>query len=176
MKFNNIQKSTKEVLKDSKYFFLFVLLSIIVLVIYLFLPLIGNQTFKVSNYPFKNILLAAVLSFLIGLLFTMQIYSFRQSRELNIASNSGGIMGFVSGFAIILFSSATCFACLSVILAFLGTGTLLSLFAYKNYIIIAGFFLIFVSLYLISNKVQEQCELCKVPEDFLKKKRVKKRK
>jgi len=169
MKISNISKSVKEVLKNSKYLFLFVLLSTLIFALYLFLPLIGNKSIGFTNYPAWDLTLIISLSVAVGLLFTMQVYSFKQSKEINFASGGGGFIGFVSGFAIILFSSATCVACLSVIFAFLSTGTILTLFSYKNYIIIIGFGLILISLYLISNKIQEQCELCKVPNFILKK-------
>lgn len=177
MKLANIYKSLKEVIGEGEYLFLFVLLSVMIFALYLFLPSIGNQGASFGVYSMQSTVLIAVLSVAVGLLFTMQIYSFRKSREFSLATSSGGFLGFVSGFAVILFSSATCVACLSVVFAFLGTGTLLTLFSYKNHIIIAGFALILISLYLISNKIQNQCELCKVPEEMLtsQKKTIKKR-
>jgi len=174
MKKSNIHKSVKEVLQNDKYLFLFVLLSTIIFVLYLFLPFIGNQTIGFANYPVWDIVLIMVLSVSVGLLFTMQIYSFRQFKELSFTSSGSGFAGFLSGFLVLVFSSATCVACLSVLFAFLGTGTLLTLFSYKKYIIIGGFALIFLSLYLISNKIQNQCELCKVPKAIISKTKKKK--
>lgn len=173
MDIKNIPKSVKEVLQNDKYLFLFVLFSAIVLSIYVLVPFLINQKANFVSYSTPRVFLIIIFSFFIGLLFTMQVYSIRKNKELNIVAGSGGILGFLSGFAIILFSSATCIACLSVILTFLGVGTVFTLFNYRNYIIIIGFLLILISLYLISNKIQKQCELCKIQSKFIKRQKTK---
>lgn len=149
-----IWKSTEEALSSKKYFGLFLLISVLIVVVYILIPTFtikGNDLlFQLSVFTLQDWFLIVPLSLLIGLMVTMQIYSYKKTKKLQAGK---GIVGASSGIIAGLFGTAGCSSCLAALFGFLGFGNVLFLLEHQVWITIIATSLILVSLYFTSKKI-----------------------
>lgn len=105
-----------------------------------------------------QILLPIVVSAFIALLIGMQVYMLRQRRAHAAIKASTGVFSSFTGIIGSVFGSAGCFSCLTALLGFLGTGTLLILLKYRYAIIGVSLALLLVSLHLTAKSIA--CGVC----------------
>lgn len=155
----SVLKALNVVFKQNNYRLLLVLLTLIFVFIYISIPVItipGNDYFFtisiISAIEWLNIL---VLSFLLGLLFTMQAYTWKH-KAYSATNTAVGMMGMASS----IFASLTCIACISVFLSFLGFAAVNFIFNHKLEITIVSYTLMLISLYLTSLRVLGKCVCC----------------
>ncbi len=153
------------VFEETKYKLLTVLLSFLFFFIYVSTPIFllpGNRySFFLSFTPWTELLATALLSVLVAVVFTMQIYSWRN--KIAMAKNTGvGIISFFSASLSTIFSSATCASCVSAIFSFLGFGGVVFLIQHKTEIIGLTFIMVLASLYFTSGKIVGNCSSCNV--------------
>ncbi len=115
--------------------------------------------FEVSAW--WQVALPPLLSLLIATLIGMQVYMLHlRFTQETVAKAGTGI--FSSGFGVIgsIFSSAGCFSCLTALLGFLGTGTLLFLLKFRYAIMGVSIFLLLLSIQMTAKSVM--CSACAI--------------
>lgn len=105
-----------------------------------------------------QVLLPVVVSSLIALLIGMQAYMLRQRRAHAAIKASTGIFSSFGGIVGSVFGSAGCFSCLTALLGFLGTGTLLVLLKYRYAIIGVSIAFIVFSVHMTAKSIM--CRAC----------------
>lgn len=156
----------KELFKKRGYYIIFCISSLIMLILYVFIPIYitpGNDlAFFIKITPWWGFLILICLSFLMGLLITMQFYILKNLKKISFKESGSGFMAWFSSIISGLFSSATCATCISFLFAFLGTGGILFLLKYRWYISGFGFVLVLISIHLSIKRIQNHCESCKI--------------
>ncbi len=137
-------------------FFLFLYISIPVFVV----P--GNSyEFFLSATPKFELFLIFILAVLIGIVFTLQIYSWKNGQKSK-KNTAFSVAGFFSGAVSSIFSTATCVNCVSTIFSFLGFGGVLFLVENRFQIISVSILIVLISLFFISKKIAYGCKSCGV--------------
>lgn len=162
-----IKDAIRKVLDSKNYILVFLFFSIVMIFIYIFIPVFvvpGNDLkFFLQITPLWGFLIFILLAISVGLLFTMQIYVFKNLRKISIGGTTGGA---VTGFSSIIsgiFSSATCASCVSALFSFLlPTTFILKTLNYRWYISSGGFLLVLISLFLASKRINNECKSCKI--------------
>ena len=158
-----IYNASSKVLHSKKYFKWFVISSVLFLALFLLLPVFltpGNSlAFQLTDvFTPLNYVLMIFLSLLIGLMISMQFYVNNIKKSLK--STGKGIVGGFSGFVAGIFGTAACSSCVAAIFGFLGLSTVLFLIEYQWYIVGISVSLILISIYLLSNAIEKNCEVC----------------
>lgn len=158
-----IYKSSKKVFHSRESFKIFIITSFLFLALFILLPIFltpGNSLiFQLGVFTFWNYVLMISLSGLIGLMISMQVYTYKIKKS---AKGSGkGVVGGFSGFVAGIFGTAACSSCVAAIFGFLGLGTVLFLVEYQWYIVGISLALVLVSIYLTSLGIEKNCEVCK---------------
>ncbi len=160
-----ISEAIKEVFRNRIYFLSFVLLSIILLFFYIYLPaktIPGNSLkFQLEILGTKGIFLLAIFSMLSSLTLTMWIYNFLTTKQLSAAIGSTGA-GIFAAFLSALLSTASCSYCLIAFFGFLGSGAIFFMLENRNKIVIISILLLLISIYSLSKKITEGCKSCKI--------------
>lgn len=161
-----IKQATLEVFKVSKYRVLAAAIALAMLALYILLPVAtipGNDIpLQLSILEPLGIIAMVLLSASIGILISMQVYSYKMAKH-NVALNAGqgaatGLTSVVSA----VFSTASCTGCIAAIFPFLSSGAILFLAERQWYVVGITFVLVIFSLYLTSKKVANDCKSCKV--------------
>ena len=149
-----IYDASKEVLQSKKYVKIFAFLTLFMVAVYIIIPVLtieGNDLlFQLSVFTIKDWLLIVPLSGLIGLMITMQVYSYKKQKSLNVAK---GVAVSSSGIIAGLFGTAGCSSCLASLFGFLGVGNVFFLLEHQVYVVSISFILILVSIYFTSKKM-----------------------
>lgn len=117
---------------------------------------------SVFSTPWWGYGLTILLALLLGLLFSLQVYVFRNLKARPVTEAGAGFLAGVSGIGATIFGSATCVACLSALLAFVGPGTIVFFIGYRWHIMALSVGVTLASLYLVANRIQGNCEDCKI--------------
>ena len=162
--FKIIYKSSKEILSKKNYLSLFLIITLLLLAAYVLIPVFtipGNDIlFQLSIWKFKDYAVLIPLSFLVSLMITMQVYSFKQKRKNTLNETGKSVVGGYSGIIAGVFGTASCSSCVAAIFGFLGTGSVLFLIEYQWYVVAGSIALVLLSLYLSSLNVQKKCGVC----------------
>lgn len=161
-----IKQATLEVFKVNKYRILTAAVALIMLALYILLPVVtipgNNIPLQLSILEPLGIIVMMLLSASIGLLVSMQIYSYKMAKQ-KAALNAG--QGAATGFTSIvsaIFSTASCTSCMAAIFPFLSSGTILFLAERQWYVVGITFALVLISLYITSKNVVNGCKSCEV--------------
>lgn len=145
---------------------LFLLLAIAVFAILVAIPAVtvpGNDlAFQLQILTWRDYLLLVSISLLTSLSVTFQIYLIKRKINnrppLSIAGQT--TTSFLSGIIASIFGTASCSACISSILSFLGFGAVLFLLKYRFYIVTVAIILTIISLYFVARKITGACDDC----------------
>jgi len=159
-----LYKSSKKVLQNRGYLRIFIIASASFLALFILLPTLltpGNSLiFQWSEvFTFWNYVLMISLSSLIGLMISMQVYSYRIKKSMK--STGKGVVGGFSGFIAGIFGTAACSSCVAAIFGFLGLGTVVFLIQYQWYIVTLSLILVLLSIYLTSLTIEKSYGVCK---------------
>lgn len=163
-----IMTSLKSVFASPTYLAVFLVLSLISLTLFVFIPvktIPGNSlALQLSIFATKDYLLMVFLALAVALFLTMQIFIFRNSigTKTKLASLGKGGLGGYTGIIGALFATATCAACLFALLGFLGLSTIIFLVNIRWYIVIGAIILLALSIYFSAKKINGVCEDCKI--------------
>lgn len=170
----DILTAIKTVLSKRGYLSTLLVLAILSFFLFIFIQvwIIPENTLSLqfSVLNFSNYLLMIILSILIGVFITMQVFIFRNaySAQTKLASvGTGGAAGYLGVFAAVL-GTATCATCLLALFGFLGFGGIVFLFQNQGYVVGLSIIVLLTSLYFSSRKVNGVCESCKVYKKPLK--------
>jgi hypothetical protein len=162
-----VGEAAERVFREKGYIQLAVVLSIVFLLIYISIPVFvvpGNDyKYYFSVTPIHEHVFSLILSVIMGIVFTMQIYSWKNS--ISIVKNAGmGFVGFFSGTISTIFASATCVSCITAIFSFIGFGTVNLLLEHKTEIMLMTLGIVLASLYFTSRKINGKCKSCFIPK------------
>lgn len=131
----------------------------------------GNSLeFQLSIFSQRDYILTILFSILVSLFLMMQIFVIRNATNAkNVATSigAGGVGGYVAVIGA-MFGSAACSSCLFAILGFLSISTVYTLLTYQWYIVSAAIFILLISIYFLSKKVNGVCESCRVDKRKIK--------
>lgn len=157
-----------EVFKDKRYFFGFILLSVLIFWLLVFIPvrsIPGNDLlFQLSIMSKAEYLLLISLSLLTSISLAMNFYlwTHQRSKKLGLFIFGQGGVGITSGIIASVFGAATCSACLTFIFGLLGVGGVLFLLDYRVHITVFAIVILLLSLYFTSQKILGICKYCRV--------------
>lgn len=157
-----IYDASKRTLRSKNSFLIFILVALVFFSIFVFIPVFsipGNSlSFQLSIFTFWNYVLMILLSSLIGLMISMQVYSHRVKKSMKGAGK--GVVGGFSSIMAGLFGTASCSSCVAALFGFLGVGTVFFLIQYQWYIVGISLFLMSISIYFTSLSIEKNCEAC----------------
>jgi len=156
------------VFKERNYFLAFALIAILFFGLFVFIPVVtipGNDLrFQLSIYSQRDYILMFLLAILVGLNFSLQIYTFKKQKEQHDFFNSAGQVAVsgVSGMFGAIVGTAACASCLAFLFGLIGLGTGSVFFVLNNqtYFLVGAIALMLVSLYFTARKVNGICEKC----------------
>ncbi len=120
-------------------------------------PLNASNTITGLDYAF-----ILIVSILFALSLTLQLYSFDVIGRISKRGVVGGLSAFMAGLIAGVTGVATCTACAVFLISFIGLPGMLILSKYSSEIKAATILLLLVSIYLTSNKIDANCESCRV--------------
>lgn len=158
-------RAARQVLGERKYITIFFSLTVFFLGLFIFIPVVtipGNTlAFQLSIFQLQDYLLITFLALLVGLNFSMNIYTWKRQRRLAAISKStaSGATAGVSGAFAAVVGSATCASCLAVLFGFmgLGIGSVAFVLKYQIYFLLGAIALVVISLYFTARKVNRIC-------------------
>jgi len=164
------------VLKERNYFLTFALIAILFFGLFIYIPIVtipGNDLgFQLSIYSQKDYALMFLLSALVGLNFSFQIYSFKKQKEQRDLFESTGQVAIsgVSGVFGAVVGTAACASCIAFLFGLIGLGTGSVFFVLNNqsYFLVGAIIILILSLYLVSRNVNGICESCRIKKKRLK--------
>ncbi len=164
---NNIRKAAGRVF-NGDYLALAAILSFLFFALYIAIPVItipGNDVaFHLSATPQLELILNAILSVVMGILFSMQIYSWRN--RMGDFTNAGfSFAGLFSGGISTLFASASCAGCVGALFSFIGFSGITFLLEHKMEIMLGTFAIALIALHFTSNKINGNCRSCTLEPD-----------
>lgn len=157
-----VYKSAKEALSKRNYLIMFLIIFVLIIIINILIPVFtipGNTIlFQLSIFGFKDYLVLVPISFLVSLMITMQVYSYKKRKSLKEVGKSvvGGSSGLVAG----VFGTASCSSCIAVLFGFLGLGTVYFLIKYQWYVVGISAAIVLLALYLTSLNIEKNCGVC----------------
>ncbi|MBI4399520.1 hypothetical protein HY570_02115 [Candidatus Micrarchaeota archaeon] len=162
---NVIYESFKLVFEKKKYYLLAGVASIITLLVYVGLPIYsipGNnlEIFLATSNAY-GLIFMFLLSILIGILISMQVYAFKRNLGGKTKEITTGFTAFFSSIIGAIFTGATCALCVGSLFSFLGAAGIIFLLEHRIEISILSFFLILSSLYLTSRRIYN-CDSCRI--------------
>lgn len=119
---------------------------------------VGNDlAFQLSLFSVQEFILMAFLALLIGLTFSLQIYTYKKRHCSTIKSVSQGAATGVTGVFAGIVGTAFCVSCLLPLFAAIGIGSGAVFFILENniYFVIGAIALMLVSLYFAIKKVKK---------------------
>ena len=160
----------KNVLKERNYFLTFVLIAVVFFGLFVYIPIAtipGNSLeFQLSIFSQKDYILMLLLAILVGLNFSLQIYSFnKQKEQYELVRSTGQVaVSGISGVFGSVVGTATCASCLAFFFGLIGLGTGSVLFVLKNqiYFLAGSIAVMLATLYFTVRKVNETCGSCGV--------------
>jgi uncharacterized integral membrane protein len=158
-----VPQAVSIVFEKNNYRLLAGFLSILFFVIYISVPVYaipGNDfAFYFASTPLPEVGLSILLSIVMGMVFAMQIYSWRN--RITVAKNASvGFAGFFSGAISAIFASATCASCISVLFSFIGFGGVVFLLEHRIEIMLVTAGIVMASFYYTSKKLTGKCKNC----------------
>lgn len=159
--FQQIYRAAKQVFSEKKYIVIFFTLAILFFWLFVLIPVItipGNTlALQLPIFRPQDYLLIGLLAILVGLNFSMNIYSWQRKKSIgtvcSACCNSIGV-GFSGAFAAIV-GSASCVSCLSFLFATLGLGfgAVVFVLKYQIYFLLGVITLVAISLYFTARKI-----------------------
>lgn len=160
-----IPSAVKTVFSTWNYRILGLLLSFLFMILYISVPVFtipGNSYgFFLEITPILELTSIAVLAIIVGVVFTMQIYSWKNGYKLS-TSPALGFTGLISGSISSIFSTATCSACVAALFSFLGFGGVLFMIEHRMEIIAVTSIIVLIPLFFTSRKIVNGCGTCKI--------------
>lgn len=160
--------AVKTVLSKKWYLLGFLALTPLIFYLFVLIPvktIPGNDfIFQLSIFSTRDYILTTFLSILLSLFLVMQLFIIRNAtskKGVLTSIGSGGVGGYVATVGAI-FGTAACSSCLFAILGFLGVSTVLTLLQYQWHIVSGAIFILLLSIYFLSKKVNGICDTCKV--------------
>ena len=158
------------VFKERNYFLTFALIAILFFGLFIYIPIVtipGNDLgFQLSIYSQRDYILMFLLAALVGLNFSLQIYSFKKKKEQHGLSNSAGQVAVsgVSGVFGAIVGTAACASCLAFLFGLIGLGAGSVIFVLNNqiYFFVVAIIVMLISLYFIARKVNGVCKSCQI--------------
>jgi hypothetical protein len=151
--------TTKIIFKQKKYRAIFVIVSILFFALFILIPTFSIEyntlSFQLSTFSLSEYLLMVFLALLIGVTFTLQIYTFRNKTSCSTsASVARGTATGVSGVFAAILGTAFCASCLVPLFAAvgLGTGSLFFVLEHRTAFLAGAIVLMLVSLYFALKK------------------------
>lgn len=158
-----IYESSKKILGNKGNFRIFLISTTLFFAALISVPVIltpGNTfRFQLGVFTFWNYILMILLAGLIGLMISMQVYTYKIKKSAKGSGN--GVVGGFSGFVAGIFGTAACSSCIAAIFGFLGLGTVFFLIEYQWYIVGVSLVLVFLSIYVTSLSIEKDCDVCK---------------
>lgn len=154
-------KEIKIVLKKRNYSLLFIGITILFFGLFILIPVFvitGNDiVFQLSIFTVKDYILMAFLSGIIGLTFSLQIYTYKQRICSTSKSVVQGAATGISGVLAAIVGTAFCTSCLIPLFAVIGIGTGGVFFILENntYFVVGAIVLMLVLLYFAAKKVNK---------------------
>jgi len=149
-----VYNASEEVLKNQNYLKFFTVISLVVASVYILLPVFtipgNNLLFQLEIFTLKDYFLIISLSLLVGLMITMQVYSYKKTKRLQAGKS---VLGSSSGIMAGLFGTASCSSCLTSLFGFLGASNVLFLAEHQVYVVTASMTLILAFLYFTARKI-----------------------
>lgn len=163
--FNSIPQAINITFNSSHYQKVGLFLSFLFIFLYISIPVYivpGNSyEFFLSSTPIFELFLIIIISVLMGIIATMQLYSWKNGQKSK-KSIALGTTGFFSGAIASIFSAATCASCLSVLFSFLGFGGIVFLLEHRVEILIISAATVLIALFFLSNKIVKGCKTCRI--------------
>lgn len=171
----NLFKASQVVLENKLYLTCFLGFTVILFWLFLYIPvrtIPGNDfSFQLSILRPGGIFLLISLSLLTALSLTLHIYLLKNkvsTKRVGVTIGSG-IFGSTVGIVGSLFATASCAACLSTLLGFLGVVTVFFLLDHRQLIITLSIILMLISLHFTAQTVLGICEECRIGNKSRKK-------
>lgn len=164
----NLALACKIVLNDKLYLAGFLIIAAAFFWLFVYIPvrlIPGNDfAFQLSILRPQDIFLLVLLSIFSALSLTFHIYMLRRksvakSTTLTIGT---GFLGGTAGVVGSLFATASCAACVTTLLSFLGVGTVFFLLGHRQLIITTSILFMFISLHFTARKVLGICDICNI--------------
>lgn len=157
-----IIKAIQLLFAKKKYLFLALFVMMLLFFLLIMVPVWttpGNDfLFQMELMGVAVVVFLVLLSLLNGILFSMQVYIWREMKM--VSKNSAfTFSGAVGGFLVSIFS---CAACYSSIIAFAGLGLSSFFIKYRWLILSLAFLLVLWAIYNSSKQINGHCEVCKV--------------
>ncbi len=111
-----------------------------------------------------ELLYTLILSLATGLSLSMLIFSFTLNKKSAVKGTGNTVLGLLSSFASIVFASATCAACLGVLVSLMGSSTLIFLVRHRLEFMLLSLLLVVFSLYQASKKTLGLCKECGISQ------------
>lgn len=166
--------ANKIVLSKKKYLLGFLALVPVVFLFFVYIPvraIPGNSLdFQLSIFTKRDYILTTIFSMMLSLFLIMQIFVIRNAvnaKNVVTSIGAGGVGGYVATLGA-LFGSAACSSCLFAILSFLSISTVYTLLTYQWYIVGTAIFILLISIYFLSKKVNGICESCQIDKRKIK--------
>lgn len=161
-----IIEAFRKTFERKKYYLLWFLLAFGFFWIFIFVPTFtipeNSIILQLTLLTSRDFLIQIVLSILITLMITIQVFAFRvtqkKKHKLGLVG-SGGISSYLAFFGVML-ATPVCASCLLTVFGYLGAGTVLFGLQHSNGILAASIALIAVSIYITSRKIIKGCEAC----------------
>lgn len=164
------------VLKERNYFLTFALIAILFFGLFIYIPIVtipGNDLgFQLSIYSQRDYTLMFLLASLVGLNFSLQIYSFKKQKEQRDLFKSTGQVAIsgASGVFGVIVGTAACASCLAFFFGLIGLGAGSVIFVLNNqiYFLVGAIIAILISLYFVARKINGICDTCGVDKSIRK--------
>jgi len=153
-----------------------VLIAVVFFGLFVYIPIAtipGNSLeFQLSIFSQKDYILMLLLAILVGLNFSLQIYSFnKQKEQYELVRSTGQVaVSGISGVFGSVVGTAACASCLTFLFGLigLGTGSVFFVLNYQPYFLIGAIILLLISLYFASRKINGICERCQIDKRKIK--------
>ena len=160
--------ASKEVLKTNRSKSVFVYLTLIIFLVFAFLPAFlipGNDLrFQASLLRTRDFLTIIPISAATALMIQMQIYLFKKTKTMQARAKvigSGGVGTYSAVFGGLL-ATAACSSCIAAFFGFLGAGSVLFIVSNNVWFIVGALTLMLGSLHLASVRVNGHCAVCEI--------------
>jgi len=165
--FQQIVKAIRQVFSERKYVVIFFGLVLFFFLLFVLIPVFtipGNSlAFQLSIFRPQDYFLMLLLAFLVGLNFSMNLYSWQKRKRMPILNSAAGsaASGLGGAFAAIV-GSASCASCLASLFSIvgLGFGSVAFVLRYQIYFVLGAIALVAISLYFTAKKINNVCSLC----------------
>ena len=158
----------KIILSEKRYLLSFLALVPLTFLFFIYIPvrsIPGNSLeFQLSIFSQRDYILTIVFSILMSLFLTMQVFVIRNAtskKNILTSVGTGGVGGYLGTIGAI-FGTAACGSCLFAIVGFLGASTVFTLLKYQWYVVGGAIFMLLVSIYFLSQKINGVCESCRI--------------